>query len=752
MRPKRPSCWVLAALAAAAAGASAPALGAEGPPAGARIEQAIAGARAFLKSQIGKDGQVAGEFPPTDRRHLYGGRTGLCVYALLTAGADERDPTIRRAIRWLAAAKFDGTYAVAMRACALAAVRREPDLKALAADAEWLIRAAGRSGAYTYAPHDGAGTDTWDNCCTHIAALGVWEAAARGVPIPADYWRRLQQHWVDQQQFDGGWAYGPPRGTGRAASYGSMTAAGLATLYACFDRLEAEKFVRCTGTQEYQPISRGLDWVSRRFSAEQNPRKGVEWTYYWLFAVQRVGQASGYKYLGTHDWYAEGADELLSCQNADGSWGPGKAPLRLAPTALALLFLAGGRHPVIATKLEYSGKWNPRPRDLANLARWATDTLERPVSWQVVGRRASLEDWRDAPLLYLSGAGPCELTDAQVDRLRQFALRGGLIVSEAACASGTFTLDMRRLYARLFPDWPFQRLPDDHPIYALQFAPKGLEGLWGVSNGVRLLAVHSARDVSLGLQLGPRAPHAPSFYLMANLLLYATDREPLRPRGAARWPTAGEFEPRATLRVARVKHEGNCDPEPMAWPRLAALMARERRLRLSVSELTPVERLDANMWPIAAMTGTEAFRLTKAQAAALERYFEAGGTLVVDAAGGSEAFAAAVRKELFPLAGAGVDEPIPHRHPIYGNLRLGVIGYRRDYARALGDGAGVGRLRGVREGERYAIIFSPDDLTAGLVGGPVYRLRGYTPEAATALMASVLMNAAGVRAEEAKSP
>ena len=712
---------------------------------GARVDLAVEAGARWLAARITPSGQAAGEYASDHRHHLFGGRTALCAHALLEAGRKPTDPPVLRALNWLADAKLDGTYPVAMRACALASSRDPSLARALEADAKWLVRAAGRDGQYTYTPLAGAESVVYDNSSGQMAAMGVFAAGTRGVEVPESYWRRVRQRWVDQQQADGGWGYFIPPGRMRTRSYGSMTAAGLATLYACFDSLRTEQFVRCREEPTFKPIADAHAWLERNLRIDENPRKGVQWYEYWLFSLQRVGRASGYKYLGGRDWYALGSAALLDRQNDDGSWGFGDEAQRIEPTALAVLFLAGGRSPVLVSKLRYDGKWNSRPRDAANLVRWLSRTFERPLAWQVVATRGpaggTMADFSDAPVLYVSGAGAWEPTEADVAALREFALRGGLILSEAACNSGSFTIDMRRLHTRLFPDWPTRPLNAKHPVYTLQFRPDGFEGIAAVSNGVRLLAVHAPRELSLALQRGPRDATMPTFQLLANLYQYATDRGQLRPRGVTGWPEDRPFEPAQTLRVARVRHDGNCDPEPIAWRRLA-LVAAQRRLRLIVEPPVEPGKLDVAKTPVAAMTGTADFRLPREQARALTDYLAGWGTLIVDAAGGSRAFAVAVEREILGLLGEQVPRPLPDDHAAYAGLPKGAARFRSDFAQTLGPEAGKPRLVAVRDGERPAIIFSPDDLTAGLLGRPIHGVRGYKPEVAVELMLNLLGTAA----------
>ncbi|HUT02089.1 MAG TPA: DUF4159 domain-containing protein [Phycisphaerae bacterium] len=710
------------------------------------VDRAVGAAARFLLGRIGPDGKCAGETRPGDPR--FGGKTALCVQALLTTGAEpEKSVPLARALVWLEAARLHGTYAVALRANAWALLR-QPRLQALLRkDTAWLIEAMDNEGGYTYTSRGGKAGQTRDNSNAQMAVLGVAAGARHGVEVPLAYWNRVEKHWTAQQQLDGGWGYRTSPRTLLARTYGSMTAAGLASLYLCLDRLRADQFVRCEAVPEYEPINKALAWLGKHFRADENPRKGVEWYYYWLYCAARVGLASGHKYFGAHDWYAEGRRALLTAQNPDGSWGFGD---RVAETAFSLMFLVRGRHPILINKLRYPGRWNPRPRDAANLARWVSTTYERPVGWQVVNLDSPPADWHEAPLLYLSGAGPVDLSDQQIAKIRTYVYQGGVLLSEAACNSGDFTLDVGRLCKKLFPDWPLIRLPEGHAIYSAHFPPKAGAWLSGVSNGVRLLAVHAPREVSLALQLGPRKAHLPIYELLANIYMHSTDRGKLRPRGSTYWPLARKITPRTTIRLARLKHEGNCDPEPLAWRRLSILLANRHKVKLDLSPLMDIAKLDARRWPIAHMTGTDAFDLSRAETDALKRYFQAGGTLIVDAAGGSRIFSETVAKRIHPLVPGGKAGVLAQDHALYlkGPHELKQVHYRGDYALSLPpNDRTLPRLRVVLQGQRLALIHSREDLTFGLLGAPAFKIAGYSADSAEKLMTNILLHAAGVKSK-----
>lgn len=719
---------------------------AQSPPAGGRegnVDRAQEAARQFLLTQIPKEGRCLGEL---EGNQHYGGRTALCVYALLTSGVDHKQPQVAAALDWLLSANLKSTYAISMRACALAAVRDQRVLKPLAADVDWLVKAAAQNGAYSYSSYGGGACGEYDNSNAHMAVLGVWAGARRGLSVPPQYWQLVERFWTEQQQPDGGWGYFTRDGA-RTKTYGSMSAAGLATLLVCFDNLHREQFVRCTATSEPKPIASAFKWLSQNYRPDENPKLGGNRYIYWLYALERVGLASGYKYLNGRDWFWESAGELLTRQNADGSWDYGSE--RLTETSMALLFLSRGREPVIMNKLHYDGKWNARPRDLANFTLYLGETFEQPYRWQVVDVQAPMGDWHDAPVLYISGAGAVEFSQEQVDKLRRFVLEGGTIVSESACNNVDFTLDMQRFYKRMFPAYELKRLADDHPIYSSQFSIKQRVGLMGMSNGVRMLAIHCPQELSMALQLGASPTNQPIFELATNIVYYLTDKGQLQTI-AETWQLPQNFQPRATIKLAQVQHGGNANPEPLAWQRLGLEMARKHAIRLELSEPVDPAKLDAKAWPIALLSGTGSVTFSKEQAEGIKNYLAQGGRLIVESAGGEGVFTQSAERQILPLYPGGQSAPLASFHEMYTvPQKIAKPAFRADLAMLLGVARNDGRLRALADGQRIIAVFSNEDLSAGLLGVSGYKIRGYTPFSAVALATNILCHFAGITPAEA---
>ena len=443
----------------------------------------------------------------------------MAARALLAAGVDPGGGSLAAAINWLDGAELRGTCPLAERVRALAAVPGTEHLTRLTRDVARLVEGAAEDGSYGDALSGEGDNRAYDDESTQAAVLAVAAGAGCGTYVPAEYWQRVDAFLRSQQQTDGGWCYRLRPHMWTEGTYGSITAACLAALYACQDNSPPPPLGRSGLPQEDESIAAALAWLDRNYDVRANPGKGAQGYYRWLCALSQAAAANGYRHIAGHNWYAEGAAELLARQNRDGSWGHGD---RAADTAYAVLFLTAASRPAALSKLRYAGKWNPRPRDLASLARYLSGVFERPVGWQIVDPDAPLEDLCDSPVIYISGSGPCQLTGEQLDKLRAFALRGGLIFCEAASDNSDFTLDLTANLKRMFPDCQLAPLPEDHPLYSLHFTPAGLPPLLAVMNGERVLAVLSVRDVSGALQRGPAGGDLPWFELLANAYIYAT--------------------------------------------------------------------------------------------------------------------------------------------------------------------------------------------------------------------------------------
>jgi Domain of unknown function (DUF4159) len=663
----------------------------------------------------------------------------LVVYALLQAyhatGDGRLDPkrnfmklaldTLKR----LPMNDYQSTYGRSLRANALELAGRKEDLDALRGDLRWLL-VTGPDGAYTYPPRLGDRMDIpvgnmWDNSNSQYGLLGVWAAAEAGLNVPRNYWLAARNHWQSTQLPNGEWAYN----YGDQSPRKSMTLAGLASLMVTQDYLEDNKAAETVGLDPFPPaLAAALNWLETDNNAVIPFHEGMT-TGYALYGLERVGLASGFKFFGAHDWYREAAAEVVADANPDGGWG-GEVE-----TSFALLFLARGRHPIVMNKLRFDGAWDNRPRDVSNLTRYIGRTVEHQLNWQIVPIDHDWTDWTDGPIIYLASHQPPNLTADEEEKLRQFVLNGGMLLTQADGGSDSFTQWATALGLRLFPSYQWQTLPADHPLWSVALRVKSPPRMQAITNGARILMIHLSDDVSHFWQARAEVDHHDEFALGLNIFLYASGRSELRNRLATTVIPDPPGTPAATINLLQLKIGDESDAEPDAWPRFVKWFRWQTDLGVN---LVPrrMEDLLADTAPIAHFTGVHGFKATDLQCDALRHYVQDGGVVLIDPCGGPNDFLQSVREDLLPRAFPKADlDRLESNHPLLTSSADGMSQLWplevRDYVRGLDPPVerGVWILRS----GKGAVILSSLDITSGLLGTNTWGITGFTPDYSLAL-------------------
>jgi hypothetical protein len=684
----------------------------------------------------------------------YSGLNALCVYALLQSSYAVKDERLNLKgdfVKKLVAVMKDSpmemgpvTYARAIRSTALSLIDRKEDKAALAADVKYLL-ASHINGAYTYqmlqglqgrSPRSRMG-GAWDNSNAQYGLLGVWSAAEVGAEVNNAYWQAVEQHWTTCQLEDGSWGY-----SGYNSSRGgrlSMSVAGIASLFVTHDYLDAPKFGSAVGRQPFSPaLKKGLEWLESGERAV-SPDSG-----YTLYGIERVGLASGFKFLGDHDWYRVLARKVIDNQHSSGTWGSE------LETAYNLLFLARGRHPILMNKLRFNGYWANRPRDVANLTRFASRELERPLNWQVVPVEREWTEWTDSPVLYVASHAPPKLDQPERDKIRSFVAAGGLLFTQSDGNKPEMDAWAQELAATIFRPYELVDMPDDHEIYQLHYrlSPENRPKLKYVTNGSRILMVHSPSDLTQHWQLRAEKSKRAVFELGVNLFLYASGKADLRNRVTSSYiaplatPAAG-----GAVNVVRLRYPGNWNPEPMAWTRFSRYLQLETDVGLNLAplDLADVTILKSKTATLAHLTGTHAHTFTGQQINAVRQFVEGGGVLVIDPCGGGEEFLDSARLML----GRGFPEqrlaPLRPEHPLLSASSAGMVDARtprlRPYLKTRAPGL-IGRMEILSAGKGRVIV-CPLDVTTGLLGANTWGIAGYDPGYASALMKNVVLWSAG---------
>lgn len=739
------------------------------------------------------------KIPPGDSIHQRGGYTALTVMALLYAGQSYQSPALRDAVDYLAASGLEGTYAIALRANVWA--KLPPKFKdKMTADIQWLLDGFSEQvGGWDYQQNSHASRK--DNSIRQFGALALWEAAKRGTKIERRYWQRLEDAYIDLQLADGGWNY-----TGDGPATGSMTAAGLATLFITQDFLHAAEAVRIgpeRNNRNQQAIDKGLRWMDEHFSATENPGRST-YFYYYLYGVERVGLASGYKFFGSHDWYREGAAELIRrlCRWDEAAQrfsihattaGDGRASkIKTDDLAFALLFLSRGRVPVAINKLEIpSLAWNNRPRDVANLTNWIGENSETDLSWQIVSLNGEPEAWLEAPMLYLASHEPLpwmknlkfdfsaftreykeylrkrSIGEIAVDapqpahpdipellKLKRYIELGGMIFAVNEGVSKNFAESIEKAGALMFPQYEWRALPADHWAYGIHTPVKTKLPLRGLSNGVRdLIIVAPSGDMAETFQKND-TKQAGEYHIATNIYFAASELNRPRPRLAqSAHRAAPASQPRASVFIARGLHEDNCNPEPQALIVFSKQIAAQRGVDLKIIDqpLAKINELTGEARPaLVIISGIDEHTFSQPQIDAIAAYIKSGGVILFETPGGRGAFTASAEQMATTLFNKPI-QSVLHSRIITGEGLPGAVDVSRceyrPYALQLFGARETGpRLRGMTvSGEQPQILFSREDISQALLDQPCWGISGYAPRTARELLANIVQHALALR-------
>lgn len=738
-------------------------------------------------------GGAAGNNPWADFGRQ-GGLTALNTLALLNAGVPENDPAVRKGLDYLNNVKNTDTYVVSLKAMVYRYADPKKYQRQLQDCANWLMDAQLPSGTWTYNKLAGnmAANRTGDNSNTQFALLGLHEAANGGIKIRPEVWRRSEAHFVKSQLKDGGWHYQfvqlPANVQGRVniGSYGSMTCAGIASLYITGNQLDVSQETgytdgvggNCGRYRQNDAIAKGLAWMTAHFTVDENPGQGASsWRFYYLYAMERVGMISGQRFFGDRDWYREGVEVLVKSQSGDGSWsarpgmrGVGNVRIAVAAapwdTAFALLFLAKGNRPALVNKLQWGSKteWCPDRNDIEHLVRFVNAAqvdgkpfTQQPVGWQTVNTKARIVDLMDAPILYITGHAFPAFTAEEQAKLKELVDQGGTILFEACCSKKEFTDGFFEFARKVWPEYPVTRLPNDDPVFSSFYTIAENEfNVQGIRVGCRTSVFLVAKDVSCLWEQADHPLSRKAFELGTNIAAYATGLERLKDKLAKARVTeaASGAKPgdivRGALHIGVLSHSKIAlenMPDPNAIPKFSEFLRDQAKIdvatKLMVIEPTDPELLNH---PIMYMTGHNGFEYSAAQIKAIRTWLDRGGFLLADSCCGRDAaihnlpgdakptndFGTSFRKMVQAIYPDAKLAELPADHAIRGGGKgffpLGTVSYRPEIqAKLLAADpakARTPRIEGVIVDGRLVVVYSPYALTCGLEDHKCFNCRG----------------------------
>jgi RNA polymerase sigma factor (sigma-70 family) len=264
-----------------------------------------------------------------------GGVSALVTLALLESGVTVNDPVVVRALPYLRTLEPKHTYVVSLQTQVVCKVNQKNDAERIKRNVKWLEDSAvwkeDKLRGWSYAKGQG---DRGDNSNTRYAVTALYAAQKAGFKVAKDdFWKSVQDYYVQSQNPAGGWAY-----TNDVPGLkGSHTMTGSALI-----GLSQVKDIRGKDAKDADTaIDAGFAWIAKEFLLSNEPH-----TFYNFDVIAALGRASERKDFGTKDkkidWYRLGAEWLLKNQKPDGRWEIANAldQYPLISTSFALRFLA----------------------------------------------------------------------------------------------------------------------------------------------------------------------------------------------------------------------------------------------------------------------------------------------------------------------------------------------------------------------------------------------------------------------------
>ncbi len=396
--------------------------------------------------------------------------------------------------------------------------------------------------------------------------------------------------------------------------------------------------------------------------------------------------------------------------------------------------------------------WNLAPGDVSRLMERGR-ALGQHYHWSNVHLDAFSYDPRRMPVLFFSGVRRLRLHRAHQDALRQYVLRGGMVILDSVYGSPHFTVSAKETFAALFPDNPFRVVPDDHPILhtfhaidALRYPgqpdtrdPHLMAIYIGARIGVLLLpygmgtGLTGEQDVfgvlrERGLEPRYMCPESAA-RLGVNIAGYAVGYADVGDiQGRPEVLTAADTRPPSDQFVfAQIRHAGAWNTHPGAAASLLQMVRQRSAIRVHLKrQAVDLGSDDLSAYPFLYLTGLDTFAFTDRERQTLRDYLARGGFLLVNNGLGLSRFHQSALDELERLLPGESLEPLPPDHTLFRlPAAVDAVAYTPALRRQQPELGRQPLLLGMHHRGELAIVYSPYDLEAGWLNTHFPLMRGY---------------------------
>ena len=556
----------------------------------------------------------------------------------------------------------------------------------------------------------------------------------------------------DRQHRDGGWGYTPRH----QPSTGSMTCAGISSLIITgLRRYQGQEFLQGDDDPRLRPggvqlhLQRGIDWLASHFQVGQNFGHGQQWKYYYLYGLERAGRLAGARFFGEHDWYREGAEELVHDQDPlSGFWqGPARRTSWSRPASPCCSWPRAA--PVLINKLRHApaGRLEQRPRRRPQPRRRRLPRLEAPAD--LAGRRPRtsrrVQDMLQAPIVFFNGHEAPEFSRRGQGRTSaSTSSRAGSSSPRPAAASREFDRGLPRPDEGDLPRARVQAPPAaaGAPRLAGQ-APALARGPPALGDRARLPDRGRSTRPRTSRATGTRSEHSPANPAVIKRSRSARTSSTTPPAASCpptSWRSARSHDFKAEAAQAgrpadrqaqarrRLEHRPAGDPQPDGRaPQAAARLRRGDQPEGPVPARPEPGLLPADLHPRPRRRCRSPRRTWTPCASTSTRAAARSSPTPPAAAPRSTPPFRRFVAELLPEPPAGADPP--RRRAVH-RRRSASTSSDVQYTKAAGGGKDFPQLEGVKINGHWAIIYSKYDIGCALERHPGLDCKGYTHESA----------------------
>ena len=404
--------------------------------------------------------------------------------------------------------------------------------------------------------------------------------------------------------------------------------------------------------------------------------------------------------------------------------------------------------------------WNQCPGDLQQILRKGQGLFGLPYASEALPLSEFKGDPEAVPVLLFSGSRTIRLDVRQIEQLRAYLLRGGMMVFDSIAGSPYFYDAARKLTEALLPESRLRTIPADHPFYHMlvdvdqvrypRNLPSTTPFLEGAYVGSRIGVLVSRYGLGCAWD-GHEVPLIKDavFYdvesgtrIGINLVAYAVGyasagREEARPE---LFGALDEKHPTDEFVFAQIEHEGAWNLHPGAAAALLIQLRQNTSLKVSLKRVSVLPgRDDLSGYSFLYLTGLDEFRWDERARAALRAFLKNSGTLLINNGLGLRSSDAIIRRELATLLPGSTLQKIPLTHPLYSSVFK--ITESRYTPAVIQENPGLTTplLEGIEVDGELRVVYSPYDIEAAWLGCDYPLARAYESSSGTRLGVNMMM-------------